>query len=418
MAERGEQTSPSAVESPLHDSSDPLLHPTGLSSLEDEQRSPTAVPPPNALQMRVQTYKKALAKRPIDIDLVRSLADEGIPEEHGLRALYWKVLLNYLPTDPTEWDDVLKKNRQLYAEWVESLIVNPHDQEDVSGDGKDAVDVTEEDHPLCQKVTSVWAQHFQDQEMMAEIDKDVKRTFPHLHFFNHDGSEGNTKHYRALRRILFIYAKLNKGICYVQGMNEILGPIYYIFATDADLFYRENAEADAFFCFTNVMMEVRDNFCKSLDHTELGVKASIARLNNLLKEKDYQLWRHLESCEMNPQFYSFRWITLLLSQEFDLPDVMRLWDSLFSDPRRFDFLYYCCCAMLWHVRDELLAGGFADNLKLLQQYPPDIEIASIISTARWLKSHRVTTTSVSASDDTPNSPLQSAKKFLRTSGAF
>jgi hypothetical protein len=25
---------------------------------------------------------------------------------------------------------------------------------------------------------------------MAEIDKDARRTFPHLHFFNHDGSAG------------------------------------------------------------------------------------------------------------------------------------------------------------------------------------------------------------------------------------
>jgi len=41
-------------------------------------------------------------------------------------------------------------------------------------------------------------------------------------------------HYQALRSILFMWAKLNPGIAYVQGMNEILGPIYYIFANDGD----------------------------------------------------------------------------------------------------------------------------------------------------------------------------------------
>ena len=56
--------------------------------------------------------------------------------------------------------------------------------------------------------------------MMTEIDKDVRRTFPHLHFFNHDKDAGNTQHYQALRRILFIYAKLNSGIRYVQGMTH------------------------------------------------------------------------------------------------------------------------------------------------------------------------------------------------------
>jgi len=39
-------------------------------------------------------------------------------------------------------------------------------------------------------------------------------------------------HWEALERILFIYAKLNPGIGYIQGMNEILGPIYYVLAND------------------------------------------------------------------------------------------------------------------------------------------------------------------------------------------
>lgn len=41
-------------------------------------------------------------------------------------------------------------------------------------------------------------------------------------------------HWEAISRILYIYAKCNKGIDYVQGMNEILAPIYYVFASDSD----------------------------------------------------------------------------------------------------------------------------------------------------------------------------------------
>jgi hypothetical protein len=33
----------------------------------------------------------------------------------------------------------------------------------------------------------------------------------------------------------------------------------------------EHAEADAFFCFTNLMAEIRDNFIKSLDDSEHGI---------------------------------------------------------------------------------------------------------------------------------------------------
>lgn len=43
---------------------------------------------------------------------------------------------------------------------------------------------------------------------------------------------------------------------------------------------------------------------------------------------------------------TFRWISLILSQEFPLPDVVRIWDSVLADEKRFDFLLYICCAMI------------------------------------------------------------------------
>ena len=41
-----------------------------------------------------------------------------------------------------------------------------------------------------------------------------------------------SKNRQIVARVLFIYAKLNPGQGYVQGMNEIIGPIYYVFAND------------------------------------------------------------------------------------------------------------------------------------------------------------------------------------------
>jgi hypothetical protein len=49
-----------------------------------------------------------------------------------------------------------------------------------------------------------------------------------------------------------------------------------------------------------------------------------------------------------------------------LPEVIRLWDSLFADKNRFQFLTSLCLAMLALVRDDLLSGDFAHNMKLLQ----------------------------------------------------
>lgn len=52
--------------------------------------------------------------------------------------------------------------------------------------------------------------------------------------------EGREAHWEVVQRILFLYAKLNPGQGYVQGMNEIVGPIYYVFASDPNIDYRGN----------------------------------------------------------------------------------------------------------------------------------------------------------------------------------
>ena len=110
--------------------------------------------------------------------------------------------------------------------------------------------------------------------------------------------------------------------------------------------FTENAEADSFFCFTNLMSEIRDFFIKDLDGTLSGINRMMAKLMSQIKVLEPEIREKLQSLQLYPQYFSFRWITLLLSQEFDLPDVIRLWDSMLSDHNRFDFLIHICCAML------------------------------------------------------------------------
>lgn len=65
-------------------------------------------------------------------------------------------------------------------------------------------------------------------------------------------------HSDALARVLFIYASLNKGIRYVQGMNEILAVLYYCFWKFGNeaVISTEYLESDLFFCFSNLMSEL------------------------------------------------------------------------------------------------------------------------------------------------------------------
>ncbi len=96
----------------------------------------------------------------------------------------------------------------------------------------------------------------------------------------------NETHCEIILRILFIYSKLNPGIKYVQGMNEILAPLYYCFANDPHPEFNQHAEADSFYCFCKIMGDLKDNFIESMDKTSLGIKANLKLLDNTLKRVD------------------------------------------------------------------------------------------------------------------------------------
>ncbi|XP_022908310.1 TBC1 domain family member 13 [Onthophagus taurus] len=377
-----------------------------------------------AYKARLKEFDDCLQGDVIDLKTLKKLCFNGIPDTAGFRPLCWKLLLGYLPPERESWKDTLEKNRRLYKNFIDDLVVLPG-TEDANGDNNFL------DHPLSCNPDSRWQTFFKDNEVLLQIDKDVRRLCPDISFFQqpteypcHDivsskeikrlhtrvqrsvlkcanverkglgitkitlllkkapedyepMAEGQEAHWEVVERILFLYAKLNPGQGYVQGMNEIVGPIYYAFACDPDLTFREHAEADCFFCFTNLMSEIRDFFIKTLDSTDCGINNMMTRLSMQLRKSDLDIWLRFQQLELRPEYYSFRWLTLLLSQEFPLPDVLRIWDTLFSDENRFDFLIYICCAMIVVLRDKLIRGDFPSNLKLLQSFPPT-EIQKIL----------------------------------------
>lgn len=129
---------------------------------------------------------------------------------------------------------------------------------------------------------------------------------------------------------------------------------------------------------------VRENFVKELDDSQYGIGSNMKRLYELVKQKDPVVYNVLERQNLKPEFFAFRWLSLLLSQEFQLPDVISLWDCLFSDKNLFDLLMHVCCSMILIQHDNLLNGDFSNNMKALQSYPP-IDIQNILSYAKKLR---------------------------------
>jgi hypothetical protein len=79
-----------------------------------------------------------------------------------------------------------------------------------------------------------------------------------------------------MSRILFLYARLNPGVMYVQGMNEILATLYYCLC-GSSLVYKDYFESDLFFCFTKVMSDLRDGFIRTMDSEETGINGKIQK---------------------------------------------------------------------------------------------------------------------------------------------
>lgn len=193
-----------------------------------------------------------------------------------------KILLNYLPFDKREsWPDVLLAQRTMYDSFVTDIMCHSTTSTSASTDHVNKTIFFTYTKPLNQDPSSTFYKFFDDVKILEQIDKDVQRTLPEFAFFQsfaHTQStssertisnraffamlqsvQSNThsiptpdeidrvtpvlimarpvdqqQHWEVIERILFVFSKLNPAVGYVQGMNEILCPIYFVLAHDGD----------------------------------------------------------------------------------------------------------------------------------------------------------------------------------------
>ncbi len=206
-------------------------------------------------------FKHLLASEVIDEARLKDLAGNGIPDvDKHLRPLAWRLLLSHLPYDQSLWESHLQEQRAIYHQFAEELTfvsappplssratTKSHDYsrggESASssipfaspvGELKATTSVTlAPDAPLPSPRTSskddsdmslsrstrdqllTRPRSSTDQKLFDDISKDVVRTHPDQYFFL-DPMQGLGR-YDALLRILFVYAKINVGVLYIQG---------------------------------------------------------------------------------------------------------------------------------------------------------------------------------------------------------
>ena len=243
-----------------------------------------------------------------------------------------------------------------------------------------------------------------DRHLLEIISKDINRTHAFFHFFSKPvhsnikitqeelnsfasrqnnliyqdfkevytkGRKGNEimkyeTHSDVLERILYIYSKINKDVGYVQGMNEIIAPIYYCYSLDktCDL---ENIEADTFWSFSSLMEDIKKYFINVNDKEKGGICDKIILFELMVSKIYKEIFIKFQNNNIRIFHFAFRWINLFFSQQFILPDLIRIWDSIFCEDDRYYFVYYIGLAILEHKKNKLLGKKFFDTVEELQR---------------------------------------------------
>ena len=183
-------------------------------------------------------------------------------------------------------------------------------------------------------------------------------------------------HADVLARILFIYAKFTPDISYHQGMNEILAPIYYCYSYDK-LYIEETEdtiEADTFWSFYYLMADIKSSFDQN-DKKGTGFKAEI--LKKILIIIDKEIYDQLVLYDIKFEFFAYRWFITFFSQDFEMGDLLRLWDLIFSNENKFYYMFYISIALLLFKRDAILKNDMAGIMMEVQKFD-DINIEALI----------------------------------------
>ena len=351
------------------------------------------------LKMIIANNKKELKKE----------CYKGLPENlPSLRALIWKMNFKYLPHKIQNWDITLKSYRNEYTELKNAVIIKQLEEikifEEINQNKIEEEDKNDNNQSYNINNTLYLLAENTDKELLETINKDINRTYSSMNFFSkpiddkiqfsqeelntlymlkkssiyQDSTLVYTKgrttndlykkeiHSDALERILYIYAKNNKDVGYVQGMNSILAPIYYCYSMD-NTCDKENIEADAFWSFSFLMDDIKKIFQQKNDSLKGGIFDKIVLLELMISKIDKDIFNRLIKKNREDSFYFvIKWISLFFSQQMIMPDILRLWDIIFSEEDRYYFVYLFSLAILEYKKKDILKKDYYEIVENLQ----------------------------------------------------
>jgi len=163
-----------------------------------------------------------------------------------------------------------------------------------------------------------------------------------------------------------------QNLGYVQGMSDLLSPLYAVFQDDAV----------AFWAFVAFMRRMARNFVRD----QSGMRDQLSTLDQLVQILDPKLYLHLQRADSTNFFFFFRMLLVWYKREFDWPDVLRLWESLWTDYMSSQFHLFLAVAILEKHRDVIMEHllHFDEVLKYVNELSGTIELRDTLVRAEGL----------------------------------
>ncbi|PTU20154.1 hypothetical protein P175DRAFT_0502313 [Aspergillus ochraceoroseus IBT 24754] len=305
---------------------------------------------------RINKFKRLLQTSTVPLPELRNLAWSGVPDE--VRPMTWQLLLGYLPTNSERRISTLERKRKEYLDGVRQAF----ERSSAATAGNPPPSGTGRGRGL-------------DEAVWHQISIDVPRTSPHIQLYSYEATQ------RSLERILYLWAIRHPASGYVQGINDLVTPLWQVFlgvyVTDLNVeegmdpgqlprSVLDAVEADAFWCLTKLLDGIQDNYI----YAQPGIHRQVRALRDLTLRIDSTLAKHLENEGVEFMQFSFRWMNCLLMREMSVRNTIRMWDTYMAEEQGFSrFHLYVCAAFLVKWTDQLVKMDFQEIMMFLQALP-------------------------------------------------
>jgi len=218
---------------------------------------------------------------------------------------------------------------------------------------------------------------------VSAVEKDVHRTDRHIPLFAGEdiphpdpdspfAENGTNVHLEQMKDMLLTYNEYNRDLGYVQGMSDLLAPIYAV----------QQDDAVAFWAFVGFMERMERNFLRD----QSGMRLQLMTLDHLCQLLDPKLYEHLQRLDSTNFFFFFRMLLVWFKREFEFSDILRLWEGLWTDYLSANFHLFIAMAILEKHRNVIIEHlkGFDEVLKYVNELSGTIDLPSTIVRAEGL----------------------------------